>query len=74
MIDEIADVGDAGQPTDRAQQHGCGVTPNSDQMVTSFPSKSEIALNLSTDGNFVTFMGYTRRSTPSTCRTANTPG
>ena len=29
-----------------------------DQMVTSFPSKSEIALNLSTDGRVVTFMGY----------------
>jgi hypothetical protein len=29
-----------------------------DQMVTSFPSKSEIGLNLSTDGRVVTFMGY----------------
>jgi hypothetical protein len=29
-----------------------------DQMVTSFPSKSEIALNLSTDGRVVTFIGY----------------
>jgi hypothetical protein len=29
-----------------------------DQMVTSFPSKSELALNLSTDGRDVTFMGY----------------
>ena len=27
-------------------------------MVTSFPSKSEIGLNLSTDGRVVTFMGY----------------
>jgi hypothetical protein len=27
-------------------------------MVTSFPSKSELALNLSTDGKDVTFMGY----------------
>jgi hypothetical protein len=27
-------------------------------VVTSFPSKSEIALNLSTDGRVVTFMGY----------------
>jgi len=37
-------------------QHNVG--PNSDQMVTSFSSKSEIALNLSTDGQFVSFMGY----------------
>jgi hypothetical protein len=38
-----------------AQRH---VKPGSDQMVTSFSSKSEIALNLSTDRRFVTFMGY----------------
>jgi hypothetical protein len=35
-----------------------GVPPTKDQMVTSFSSKSELALNLSTDGNDVTFMGY----------------
>jgi hypothetical protein len=37
-------------------QHNVG--PNADQMVTSFSSKSELALNLSTDGQFVSFMGY----------------
>jgi hypothetical protein len=35
-----------------------GVPPTKDQMVTSFSSKSELALNLSTDGSFLTFMGY----------------
>jgi hypothetical protein len=35
-----------------------GVPPTKDQMVTSFSSKSEMALNLSTDGNYVTLMGY----------------
>src|SRR5499427_7615609 len=35
-----------------------GVLPKTDQMVTSFSSKSELALNLSTDGNYLTFMGY----------------
>jgi hypothetical protein len=35
-----------------------GVSSARDQMVTSFPSKSEIALNLSTSGRVVTFMGY----------------
>jgi hypothetical protein len=34
------------------------LSPTKDQMVTSFPSKSEIGLNLSTDGRVVTFMGY----------------
>lgn len=35
-----------------------GVPPTKDQLVTSFSSKSELALNLSTDGDAVTFMGY----------------
>ena len=35
-----------------------GVPPTKDQMVGSFSSKSEVALNLSTDRRFVTFMGY----------------
>lgn len=35
-----------------------GVPSTKDQMVTSFPSKSELALNLSTDGRDLTFMGY----------------
>ena len=42
-----------------AEQHASpGSPPRSDQMVTSFSSKSELALNLSTDGKYVTFMGY----------------
>ena len=39
-----------------SSQHG--VPPTKDQLVTSFPSKSEIALNLSTDHRFITFLGY----------------
>ena len=35
-----------------------GVTSRSNQAVTSFSSKSEMALNLSTDGRFLTLMGY----------------
>lgn len=35
-----------------------GVPPTKDQMVTSFSSKSELALNLSSDRNYLTFMGY----------------
>src|SRR5262249_47887326 len=38
-----------------SQRH---IGPTSDQMVGSFSSKSEVALNLSTDKRFVTFMGY----------------
>lgn len=35
-----------------------GVPSEKDQLVTSFSSKSELALNLSTDGRYLTFMGY----------------
>jgi hypothetical protein len=35
-----------------------GVSFTADQMVTSFSSKSELALDLSTDGQSVSFMGY----------------
>ena len=44
------------------------------QLVTSFSSKSEIALNLSTDGTAITFMGYV--STPNQLDVSNsgTPG
>jgi hypothetical protein len=38
-----------------SDDHG---SDSKDLLVTSFSSKSEVALNLSTDGNYVTFMGY----------------
>jgi hypothetical protein len=51
-----------------------GITPSSDQMVTSFSSKSEIALNQSTDGQFVTFMGYNAPVGAIDVSNSNTPG
>ena len=50
-----------------------GVPPTKDQMVTSFPSKSEVALNLSTDGQFVTFMGYLAPINALDVSNSNTP-
>lgn len=38
--------------------HSIGAALIGDQLVTSFSSKSELALNLSTDGQYLTFMGY----------------
>ena len=43
-----------------------GVPPQKDQVVSSFSSKSELALNLSTDGRYLTFMGYVSASVAST--------
>jgi hypothetical protein len=47
---------------------------NGNHLVTSFSSKSELALNLSTDRRYLTFMGYV--ATPDTVdvSNANTPG
>jgi hypothetical protein len=48
--------------------------PTRDQVVTSFPSKSEIALNLSTDGRVVTFMGYLAPINALDVSNSNAPG
>ena len=51
-----------------------GIGPSSDQMVTSFSSKSELALNLSTGGRYVTFMGYQAPSGELDTSNGSTPG
>jgi hypothetical protein len=51
-----------------------GVPAEKDQMVTSFSSKSEIALNLSTDGKYLIFMGYVAPIDQVEVSNANTPG
>jgi hypothetical protein len=55
-----------------SSQHG--IEPNSDQMVTSFSSKSELALNLSTDHSTLTFMGYLAPVDAIDVSNSNTPG
>jgi len=51
-----------------------GVPPTKDQLVTSFSSKSEIALNLSTDHSYLTFMGYVSPIDAIDVSNANTAG
>jgi hypothetical protein len=51
-----------------------GVKSTSDQLVTSFSSKSEIALNLSTDGRYLSFMGYVTSVNTIDASNSNTPG
>ena len=51
-----------------------GVTSKSDQMVTSFSSKSELAMNLSTDGRFLTFVGYNAPVNAVDVSNGSTPG
>jgi hypothetical protein len=51
-----------------------GVRAEKDQLVTSFSSKSEVALNLSTDGKYLTFMGYVAPVDAIDVSNSNTPG
>jgi hypothetical protein len=51
-----------------------GIASGADQMVTSFSSKSELALNLSTQGHYVTFMGYLAPTGTVDVSNSNTPG
>lgn len=51
-----------------------GVPSTKDQLVTSFSSKSELALNLSTDGRYLTFMGYVSPIDNVDVSNSNTPG
>lgn len=43
-------------------------------LTTSFPSKSELALNVSTDGKSITFMGYEAPKNTLDVSNSNTPG
>ncbi|HUA91565.1 MAG TPA: hypothetical protein VL991_03305 [Terracidiphilus sp.] len=51
-----------------------GVTKESNQLVTSFSSKSEEALHLSSDGKYLTFMDYVAPVNMIDASNANTPG
>jgi len=51
-----------------------GISGASDQLVTSFSSKSELALNLSTDGHYLTFSGYVAPIDQLDASNSNTPG
>ncbi len=51
-----------------------GVKAETDQMVSSFSSKSEVALNLSSDKSRVSFMGYLAPIDAIDVSNSNTPG
>jgi hypothetical protein len=53
-----------------SQRH---ISHGSDQLVTSFSSKSEVALNLSTGGKYITFMGYVAPVSTVDVSNSNTP-
>jgi len=58
ILDQLTPFGERISSLEVPNSSQPGVNSNSDQMVGSFSSKSEVALNLSADHEFVTFMGY----------------
>jgi len=64
FLDEITP---SGRPVSR-------IAVPSDRIVSSFSSKSELALNLSSDGRYVTFMGYDAAPDELDVSNSNTPG
>ncbi len=55
-------------------EHVATIAVPTDQFVTSFSSKSELALNLSPGGRYVSFMGYVAQPGAVDVSNANTPG
>jgi hypothetical protein len=73
LVDQITPAGALVNTLEVPNSSQDGVPPTKDQMVTSFSSKSELALNLSTDGNFLTFMGYLAPINALDVSNSNTP-
>ncbi len=74
FLDQIAPDGTLLTSLEVPNSSQNGVPPTKDQMVTSFSSKSELALNLSSDGSYLTFMGYLAPIDAIDVSNANTPG
>jgi hypothetical protein len=75
LIDEILPLpsGNVVQTVEVPNSSEHGVTASANQMVTSFSSKSEIALNLALDRNSVSFMGYLSPVSAIDTSNSNTP-
>jgi hypothetical protein len=73
ILDQLTPAGELINSLEVPNSTQNGVPSEKDQMVTSFPSKSEIALNLSTDGTQLTFMGYLAPVNALDVSNANTP-
>jgi hypothetical protein len=74
ILDELTPSGTQVGSIEVPNSSEAGVTSSSDQLVTSFSSKSELALNLSTGDDAVTFVGYQAPVGTVDVSNANTPG
>jgi len=74
ILDQITTGGSLVNSLEVPNNSQNGVPPTKDQMVSSFSSKSELALDLSTDHQYVTFMGYLAPIDTLDVSNSNTPG
>jgi hypothetical protein len=74
FLDQITSSGSLVTSLEVPNSSQNGVPPTKDQMVTSFSSKSELALNLSSDHSYLTFMGYLAPIDMLDASNSNTPG
>jgi hypothetical protein len=73
LLDELTPTGGLAGTLEVPNSTQNGVPPTKDQLVTSFSSKSELALNLSTDGSSLTFLGYVAPVNAIDISNSNTP-
>jgi hypothetical protein len=74
LLDQLTQSGSLVNTLEVPNSSQNGVPPTKDQLVTSFSSKSELALNLATDGSEVAFMGYVAPIDALDVSNSNTPG
>jgi hypothetical protein len=73
ILDQITPEGSLVNSVEVPNSSQQGVSPTKNQLVTSFSSKSELALNLSTDHQYVTFLGYVAPIDKLDVSNSNTP-
>ncbi|MGD0446478.1 MAG: hypothetical protein ABSA39_21280 [Edaphobacter sp.] len=74
FLDQITPIGFLLNSLEVPNSSQRNVTAGSNQLVTSFSSKSEVALHLSTDGSVLSFMGYVAPVDTIDASNSNTPG
>lgn len=74
LLDQITPAGGLVSVLEVPNSLQQGITPASNQLVTSFSSKSELALNLSLSRKYLTFMGYFAPVNAVDISNSNTPG
>ncbi len=73
VLDQFTPAGSLVNSLEVPNSRRIGAALLRDEMVTSFSSKSEVALNLSTDGQYLTFMGYVSSVDNIDVSNSNTP-